>query len=138
MSPLLAAGEAVWIIGAIGAVVLLVLALILVIIFFSYFSLWIQSFSTGAGITMFDLIGMTFRKVNARVIVKSKIMAVQAGLGEELGITSRALEAHYLAGGNVPLVIRALIAASKAKIIKLSFTWKIIIKEFSYKRPCLV
>jgi uncharacterized protein YqfA (UPF0365 family) len=48
-------------------------------------------------------------------------MAVQAGLTEEMGITSRALEAHYLAGGNVPLVIRALIAAQKAKIIQLSF-----------------
>jgi hypothetical protein len=31
---------------------------------------------TGAGITIWDLIGMTFRKVNAATIVKSKIMAV--------------------------------------------------------------
>jgi uncharacterized protein YqfA (UPF0365 family) len=76
---------------------------------------------TGAGITIWDLLGMTFRKVNAAVIVRSKIMAVQAGLGEEGEITSKALEAHYLAGGNVPLVIRALIAARKAKTIKLTF-----------------
>lgn len=69
---------------------------------------------------MFDLIGMTFRKVNKDVIVKCKIMAVQAGLSDP-EITSKALEAHYLAGGNVPLVIRALIAANKAKTIKLSF-----------------
>ena len=48
-------------------------------------------------------------------------MAVQAGLGEETGITSKALEAHYLAGGNVPLVIRAIIAAAKAKTIELDF-----------------
>lgn len=48
-------------------------------------------------------------------------MAVQAGLTEEMGITSKALEAHYLAGGNVPLVIRAMIAASKAKTIDLPF-----------------
>jgi uncharacterized protein YqfA (UPF0365 family) len=46
-------------------------------------------------------------------------MAVQAGLGDD--ITARALEAHYLAGGRVPLVIQALIAAHKAKTIKLSF-----------------
>src|SRR5262245_17225265 len=64
---------------------------------------------------------MTFRKVNKDVIVKSKIMAVQAGLDEDQGITSKNLEAHYLAGGNVPLVIRSLIAANKAKIIKLSY-----------------
>jgi uncharacterized protein YqfA (UPF0365 family) len=47
-------------------------------------------------------------------------MAVQAGL-EDPDITTRALEAHYLAGGNVPMVIRALIAAKKAKTIHLSF-----------------
>ncbi len=63
---------------------------------------------------------MTFRKVNPTVIVRSKIMAVQAGLGEDTGVTSKALEAHYMAGGRVPLVIRAIIAASKAKI-KLSY-----------------
>ena len=48
-------------------------------------------------------------------------MAVQAGIGDEHGVTSKALEAHYLAGGNVPLVIRALIAAAKAKLIDLDF-----------------
>ena len=86
-----------------------------------YFRLWIQSFATGAGIGIFDLLGMTFRKVNPTIIVRSKIMAVQAGLGENTGITSRSLEAHALAGGNVPLVIRAIIAANKAKIIDLDF-----------------
>ncbi|HEY1065368.1 MAG TPA: flotillin-like protein FloA, partial [Pirellulales bacterium] len=56
------------------------------------------------------------------IIVRSKIMAVQAGLDERsTGITSRSLEAHYLAGGNVPLVVRAMIAAAKAKTIDLDF-----------------
>ena len=77
-----------------------------VAVFARYFGLWIQSVTTGAGIGIFDLLGMTFRKVNPAVIVRSKIMAVQAGIGEEHGVTSKALEAHYLAGGNVPLVIR--------------------------------
>jgi uncharacterized protein YqfA (UPF0365 family) len=101
--------------------VLFFFAVIAMAVFARYFRLWIQSKTTGAGITIFDLLGMTFRKVNPAVIVRSKIMAVQAGLTEEMGITSRALEAHYLAGGNVPLVIRSLIAAQKAKIIQLSF-----------------
>jgi uncharacterized protein YqfA (UPF0365 family) len=100
----------------IGLIIFLVIAAILA----NYFRLWIQSFLTGAGITIFDLIGMTFRKVNKDVIVKTKIMSVQAGLTDP-EITSKALEAHYLAGGNVPLVIRSLIAANKAKTIKLSF-----------------
>jgi uncharacterized protein YqfA (UPF0365 family) len=95
--------------------------LVAFVVFARYFRLWIQSVTTGAGIGIFDLLGMTFRKVNPSVIVRSKIMAVQAGLGEDTGITSKALEAHYLAGGRVPLVIRAIIAASKAKTIKLDY-----------------
>ena len=35
----------------------------------------------------------------------------------------QALEAHYLAGGRVPLVVQALIAANKAKIKELD--WKL-------------
>ena len=59
---------------------------------------------------------MSLRKVNPDVIVRSKIMAVQAGLTRVYPITTRALEAHYLAGGNVPNVILALIAAHRAHI----------------------
>ena len=101
--------------------VVLVIGLVLFAVFARYFRLWIQSVTTGAGIGIFDLLGMTFRKVNATIIVRSKIMAVQAGLGEETGITSKALEAHYLAGGRVPLVIQAMIAAKKAKTINLDY-----------------
>jgi uncharacterized protein YqfA (UPF0365 family) len=105
----------------IAILVLLVIGLILFAVFARYFRLWIQSVTTGAGIGIFDLLGMTFRKVNPTIIVRSKIMAVQAGLGEETGITSKALEAHYLAGGRVPLVIQAMIAARKAKTINLDY-----------------
>jgi len=113
-----------WTIGLIVACVVgIIILLVLFAIFINYFRWWIQSLTTGAGITLFDLVGMTFRKVNPNVIVRSKIMAVQAGLDEKnTGITSRTLEAHYLAGGNVPLVIRALVAATKAKIVTLSYS----------------
>ncbi len=103
----------------IGIVIAIFFGLIALAVFARYFRLWIQSKSTGAGISIFDLLGMTFRRVSPAVIVRSKIMAVQAGLGDETGITSKALEAHYLAGGNVPLVIRAIIAAHKAKMVEL-------------------
>jgi uncharacterized protein YqfA (UPF0365 family) len=98
----------------VGVVFVLIFLFIAFIIFAKYFNLWIQSKTTGAGVGMLELIGMTFRKVNAAIIVRSKIMAVQAGLME--GVTTRGLEAHYLAGGNVPNVIRALIAAHRADI----------------------
>jgi len=93
----------------------MLVGIIALAIFVRYFRLWIQSKMTRAGIGIFDLLGMTFRKVSPQVIVRAKIMAVQAGLGEAEGITSKALEAQYLAGGNVPLVIKAIIAAHKAK-----------------------
>jgi len=104
----------------IGAAVIFVVIMVCLFIFASYFGLWIQSQLTGASVSMFNLIGMTFRKVNARSIVKSKIMATQAGLTDP-EMTTEALEAHSLAGGNVQQVIRALIAAKKAKTISLTF-----------------
>jgi uncharacterized protein YqfA (UPF0365 family) len=105
----------------IGIVFVLIIGLALFAIIARYFRLWIQSVTTGAGIGIIDLLRMTLRKVNPTVITRSKIMAVQAGLDEDEGITTKALEAHYLAGGNVPLVIRAMIAARKAKIMELGF-----------------
>jgi uncharacterized protein YqfA (UPF0365 family) len=103
----------------VGILIVAVFMLVVLAVIARYFKLWVQSFMTGAGITIWDLLGMTFRKVNAGMIVQAKIMSVQAGLGED--ITTRALEAHYLANGRVPLVIQALIAAHKAKTIKLTF-----------------
>ena len=99
---------------------LLVFALLVTIVFLAIFaqfaSLWLQCKMTRAGIGLLDLVSMRFRRVNPVVIVRSKIMTVQAGLTKKYPISTRALEAHYLAGGNVPNVIRALIAAEKADI----------------------
>ena len=103
-----------------GAGIIILFLLIFFGFFLSYFRWWIQSVLTRAGVSMWDLIGMTFRKVRPSVIVPSKIMSVQAGLKDD-DLTTRALEAHYLAGGNVPIVVRSLIAANKAKTIQLSF-----------------
>ncbi len=93
---------------------------VMLLVFARYFNLWIQSQLTRANITFWNLLGMTFRRVDSRRIVRSKIMATQAGLADP-ELTSAALEAHYLAGGNVQQVIRALIAAKKAKTISLTF-----------------
>ena len=98
----------------------MVIAFFLIIIvlglFTRYFGLWMQCKMTRAGIGMFDLVMMTFRKVNPAVIVRSKIMAVQAGITRVYPISTQALEAHYLAQGSVPNVIKALVAAHRAKI----------------------
>ncbi len=117
---LLAAGEDLTI-GQIAGIVALVFLLVVIYIFLSYFKLYIQCKLTRAGIGFMDLISMTFKKIPVSMIVQSKIMAVKADLNDAEGVTLSALNSHHLAGGNVPLVIRALIAARKAKIIKLTF-----------------
>ncbi|MCH2127608.1 MAG: flotillin-like protein FloA [Pirellulaceae bacterium] len=99
----------------------LIVAMIFLAIFARFFRLWIQSVLTGAEITIGNLIGMYLRKVNPGVITRTKIMAVQAGLDNADGLTTKALEAHYLAGGNVQRVVQALVAANKAKTIDLDF-----------------
>ncbi len=121
MTLLGAGGDNTQMVIIIVIVVVIFFFLILFAVFARYFHLWIQAKFTGASVGLLDLIGMTFRKVNPSVILRSKIMAVQAGISDAHGVTSQALEAHYLAGGNVPLVIRALIAAAKAKLTELDF-----------------
>jgi uncharacterized protein YqfA (UPF0365 family) len=98
--------------------VALVAAFVIALVAFSYGKLWLQAFVSNAHVSLFSLIGMSLRQVHARTIVDAKIMAMQAGVGTdpETGITTRRLEAHYLAGGNVPRVIHALIAAHRADI----------------------
>ncbi|MCA8996891.1 MAG: flotillin-like protein FloA [Planctomycetaceae bacterium] len=103
-----------WIIG--GVIIGVIVLLILMAVLARYIGLYVQCVMTGASISLPNLVMMSIRKVNPTVIVRSKIMAVQAGLNDVYPITTRALEAHYLAGGNVPNVIRALVAAHRAGI----------------------
>jgi uncharacterized protein YqfA (UPF0365 family) len=105
----------------IGIAILVVIGLVAVMLMAKYFNLWVQSYFAGGQISLFELVTMSFRKVNPNIIVRSKIMALQAGLSEKDGVTTKGLEAHYLAGGNVPNVVRALIAANRADI---PLSWK--------------
>jgi len=83
-------------IGLVIAIVFIALIVLFAFILFAkYFNLWIQAKMTHANVGIFDLIGMSFRKVNPNIIVRSKIMAIQAGLTEKDGLTTRGLEAHY-------------------------------------------
>lgn len=95
------------------------LAIVLFFIFMSYFpiSLWITAQFSGVNVGLLNMTFMRIRRVPPRVIVDALITAEKAGLK---GITTDALESHYLAGGNVQKVISALISADKANI-ELSF-----------------
>lgn len=90
----------------------IVVGIVAVIILANFFGLWLRAALSGAHVSMASLIGMRLRKVAPGVIVDSRIMGMKAGID----IPTDALEAHYLAGGNVINVVRALIAASKANI----------------------
>jgi uncharacterized protein YqfA (UPF0365 family) len=99
----------------IGAAILIgIFALTMLLLVLNYGGLWFQAYWSKARVTFLELLRMTLRKVNARTIVQARIMATQAGLGDD--ITARRLEAHYLSGGNLPRVIRALIAAQRADL----------------------
>ena len=93
-------------------------AIVAIFLIAKYFKLWLQAYMSNARVRMIELIAMGLRQVNSRVIVDAKIMAMQAGVGTDpsTGITTKRLEAHYLAGGDVPRVINAIIAAQRADI----------------------
>lgn len=94
------------------ALILLLVVLVALLLFFKFFRLWLQAKLSRADVKFSELIGMWLRKVDIRTIVLSKITGVQAGLT----VSTRDLESHYLAGGRVPNVVRALIAANRANI----------------------
>lgn len=102
------------------ALVFVIIAIVVAIMIFFYFipiNLWITARFSGVKVGLLELVFMRIRKVPPSLIVQSLITAEKAGLKD---ISTRDLEAHYLAGGNVPSVIKALISADKANI-KLGF-----------------
>jgi len=96
----------------VGFGVVAIIGLILLIMISQYLQLWLQAFLSGARVSLLDLIMMRLRKVPPSAIVLNRIMAKKAGLE----VPTNLLEAHYMAGGRVDRVIRAMIAADKAKI----------------------
>src|SRR5690606_22102043 len=103
--------ELIYLVIVFGAIVLFFLFL-----YFVPVNLWITARFSGVRVGLLELILMRIRKVPPRIVVDSLITSTKAGLD----ITSNELETHFLAGGNVPNVIRALISADKANI-SLSF-----------------
>lgn len=74
------------------------------------FSIWLRAKVSNASVPLRKIVGMSLRRVPFPMIVDNRITLVKAGLA----VDSDALEAHYLAGGDVNNVVLALIAATKA------------------------
>ena len=99
-----------------GLLILLIAAIIFLIIIFCVvipIPLWIAAIFSGVKIKISSLVGMRLRRVPPHIILSAMIQAKKADLHD---VTSDALEAHYLAGGNVDRVVNSLIAAQRADI----------------------
>lgn len=90
-----------------------IVAIIILSILGKFISLWFQAFVSGTPIPLLNIIGISLRKIPPRVIVNGRINLFKAGLKD---VTVSDLETHFLAGGHVPNVVEALIAADKANI----------------------
>lgn len=105
-------------IGLSGGIYFLIFIIAIISIVFlavagRFISLWFQAFVSGTPIALFNIIGMSLRKIPPRIIVNARINSFKAGLKD---ISVADLETHYLAGGRVLEVVRAMIAADKANI----------------------
>lgn len=98
------------------AVIVGAIILFFVFLYFIPINLWVTAIFSGVKIGLLELVFMRIRKVPPSIIVREMITATKAGLM----VTPTELETHFLAGGNVPNVIKALISADKANI-QLSF-----------------
>lgn len=90
-----------------------ILSIALTAVVTRYIGLWFRGWVTQVGISLPALVFMSLRKVNPTTIVDAQVMSVQAGLSR---IPNDQLEAHYLAGGNVLTLVRALVVAHRARI----------------------
>jgi uncharacterized protein YqfA (UPF0365 family) len=101
-----------------GLIFVALFALMFIAAVMNFGSLWLQAYMSNADVSLLSLIGMSLRQVKPSLIVAAKIMGAQAGLSidRKIGMSTARLEAHFLAGGDVMQVIRAIIAAHRAGI----------------------
>ncbi|MBQ9586651.1 MAG: flotillin-like protein FloA [Bacteroidales bacterium] len=95
--------------------IIIIFACIIFLILFLWLvpiGIWFQALISGVHTSLIQLIFMRFRKVPPSVIVNNRISAAKAGLN----VSQNELEAHYLAGGHVNSVVKALISADKANM----------------------
>ncbi len=101
--------------NGLGLLIIIAIVALILLWFISYFipvGLWFSALVSGVRISLIQLVLMRFRKVPPSVIVNQMIAGTKAGLN----LQANDLEAHFLAGGNVPNVVTALISAQKANI----------------------
>ena len=99
-------------VGLAIAFIFVALIALMAFLYFVPLGLWIQAWTSGAHVGIGTLVAMRLRRVPPASVIAPRIAALRAGLQ----VTMQQLEGHLLAGGNVGLVVRALISADKADI----------------------
>lgn len=92
----------------VAAVVLLVFGILVI----NFGMIYIRALFSGAKVTVTELIALRLRRIPLGLIVDGRITAVKSGLP----VSIDELSTHFLAGGNVQMVVLALVAAKKAGI----------------------
>lgn len=95
--------------------ILTIIGVIFALFLFLYLlpvNLWFTAQLSGVRVSLVNLLLMRLRKVPPSLVVNAMITSTKAGLN----ITSNDIETHFLAGGHVNNVIKALISADKANI----------------------
>jgi uncharacterized protein YqfA (UPF0365 family) len=77
---------------------------IMLFLYFVPVNLWITAVFSNVKISIMNLILMRLRKVPPSIVVNAMITSTKAGLN----VTTNDIETHFLAGGNVNNVIKAL------------------------------
>ena len=85
---------------------------LVILLWFFPVTLWFQALISGVRVSLVQLVLMRWRQVPPGTIVMAMITGTKAGLK----LDANELEAHYLAKGDVPKVVNALISADKANI----------------------
>ncbi|HCS93153.1 MAG: flotillin-like protein FloA [Bavariicoccus seileri] len=97
---------------ALGLLVVIIAVILIIFFRFVPIGLWITAHFSGVKVPVTTLVGMRLRRVAPQKIIQPLIKATKAGLVLDIN----ELEAHFLAGGDVNMVIDALIAAQRANI----------------------
>jgi uncharacterized protein YqfA (UPF0365 family) len=96
----------------VGLVVLLIVGVFLHVVFAAIlqpFQIWFTAFLTGVPVKLSQIIGMRFRKVDPRTVVRTLIMTKQAGIE----LSCEELERAYLQGADLHRIAMALIRATR-------------------------
>jgi uncharacterized protein YqfA (UPF0365 family) len=90
-------------------VLVLLVNIVILCAFLSMFRPWLQAFLSATPVSVFEILGMRLRRTDVSAVLRSLIMARQAGVA----LTCRQAEMAYLQGADLEKLTLALIQAKR-------------------------